>query len=654
MTKMTKLKVFIASSREAQERGIVPKLVIELSKYFNVIPWYEHFQSMKFTLENLLEIVNQIDAVILVFAKDDSRNFRGNNNWVARDNVILECGLFVYRLGRERVRILNEENVSLPTDLLGLTTDQFPSSDSEESINNNLSAEQNAYLETFAKRIRQRWSRIPALSPQANDVLFNDGGIGVRETIELERERNRNMIGSIKQFQNTKNFEIEEPLKFDSAKLCMKTYCEALSLVKERFWTTTFLSSGFWTNNNQQILTANRDLIDRLKNNTDGNIRRLFLLSQPIQEAAQTYRKDLIHLKEQGKTAEFQKRSSDLRTLKDNIQTLINEGCGVRITYHDESEYTRLPLGILDNFNALDSELAIYDDFRVDLFNGGKAGQISEGYIYTKATKYFDIYLSSSVKYFENLWDDAVNIDDYMLLLDRAIYYATTRVNYTSNYLAKYEFQLNEDDIRMKNAEISRVEEFIRRRNLEGKISRYLDIGTCTARYPIFLREFITADGIIYGIDNDEDCIDFSKALVAERTNQDSRIEILQVDFLAQLPTYLNDFNLITCMLGTISHFGLNKKSDFNDTLQSAICTIASSLSSGGIAIIGTWSDYACRNHRMLDIYRSEDIRRLAEWTPSSIEIRNRLQQAGLQIITDAQPDQRLEILFCQHKKTIL
>lgn len=650
---MSKLKVFIASSREAKDQGIVPKIVIDLSKTFDVIPWYDHFESMKFTLENLLEIVNQIDAVVLVFAKDDSRKFRGGNDWVARDNVVLECGLFVYRLGRQRIRILSESDVSLPTDLLGLTIDKFPSNTSTENPNN-LSPEQNAYLETFAKRVKQIWSNIPPLSPQADDVLFNDGGIGVSETIELERERNRNMIGDIKQVQDSQDYTIEEPLKFDSAKLCMKTYCEALRLVKNRFWTTTFLSSGFWTNNNQQILNANRDLIERLKSDSNSSIRRLFLLSYPIQDAAQIYQKELINLKEQGKTEEFKKRLAELKILKDNIQNLINDGCETRITYHDASQYQILPEGILDNFNPRDSELAIYDRFRVDLFNGGITGKISEVYMYTKATRYFSIYLDNSVKYFENLWNGAIDVSEYMSLLDRAIYYARTRVNYTSNYLAKYEFQLNEDDTRMKNAEISRVEEFIRRRNLENQISRYLDIGTCTARYPIFLRQYVRTDGVIYGIDNDEDCISFSKALVIERTQNDKRIQILQVDFLAQLPTDLKSFDLVTCMLGTISHFGSNMRNDFSGTMQNAIHKIASILNPDGVAIIGTWSDFACKNHTMLGIYRKEDIRRLAEWTPSSIEIRVRLERAGLEIITDSQPDARLEVLFCKRASTNL
>jgi SAM-dependent methyltransferase len=650
---MSKLKVFIASSREAKDQGIVPKLVINLSETFDVIPWYDHFDAMKFTLENLLEIVNQIDAVVLVFAKDDSRKFRGGDDWVARDNVVLECGLFVYRLGRERVRILSESDVSLPTDLLGLTIDKFPSNTSIDNPNN-LSHEQNAHLDTFAKRVKEKWKDIPPLSSQPNDVLFNDGGIGVIKTIELERERNRNMIGDIKRVQNSKNYAIEEPLKFDSAKLCMKTYCEALDLVENRFWTTTFLSSGFWTNNNQEILTANRDLIERLKIDSNSSIRRLFLLSHPIQDAAQIYQKELIHLKEQGRTEEFKKRLAELKTLKDNIQNLINDGCETRITYHDASQYQILPQGILDNFNPRDSELAIYDEFRVDLFNGGIIGRISEVYMYTQATKFFSIYLNQSVRYFESLWNGAINISEYMSLLDRATYYARTRVNYTSNYLAKYEFQLNEDDTRMKNAEISRVEEFIRRNNLENQISRYLDIGTCTARYPIFLRKYVRKDGVIYGIDNDEDCISFSRALVIERAKNDQRIQILQVDFLAQLPINLKSFDLITCMLGTISHFGLDKKSNFTGRLQNAIDKIVSILNPDGVAIIGTWSDYARTNHTMLSIYRKEDINRLAEWTPSSKEIRDRLERAGLEIITDSQPDQRLEVLFCKRASTNL
>ena len=41
-------------------------------------------------------------------------------------NVLLEYGIFVARLGRERVLILEEGGVNLPSDVLGMTTAFFP------------------------------------------------------------------------------------------------------------------------------------------------------------------------------------------------------------------------------------------------------------------------------------------------------------------------------------------------------------------------------------------------------------------------------------------------------------------------------------------------------------------------------------------------
>src|SRR5438874_8943314 len=82
--------IFIGSSSEAVQRGIVAQMVDKLSDILEVRPWQQHFTGGRFTLEILISEALQADAAILIFTKDDPREFRGELNVVARDNVILE------------------------------------------------------------------------------------------------------------------------------------------------------------------------------------------------------------------------------------------------------------------------------------------------------------------------------------------------------------------------------------------------------------------------------------------------------------------------------------------------------------------------------------------------------------------------------------
>lgn len=74
-------------------------------------------------MESLTEAVDESDFGIFVFSPDDVTKMRGNDQTTVRDNVIFEFGLFIGKLGRERVFFVrpDAEELHLPTDLLGIT-----------------------------------------------------------------------------------------------------------------------------------------------------------------------------------------------------------------------------------------------------------------------------------------------------------------------------------------------------------------------------------------------------------------------------------------------------------------------------------------------------------------------------------------------------
>jgi hypothetical protein len=70
-----------------------------------------------------VEKADQFDFAVLVVAPDDLIQSRGTSQQAPRDNVLIEIGLFVGILDRERTFVVFERDgkIKLPTDLAGVT-----------------------------------------------------------------------------------------------------------------------------------------------------------------------------------------------------------------------------------------------------------------------------------------------------------------------------------------------------------------------------------------------------------------------------------------------------------------------------------------------------------------------------------------------------
>jgi hypothetical protein len=630
--------VFIGSSTEGLP--IVDRLVPLLATAFTPRPWNRVFRPGKFVMEVLVDELAKAHAAILVFTKDDERELRGEMNEAARDNVVLEFGFFVSKLSRDRVWILEEEGVAVPTDILGMSTYRLSSEKGyprESEINN------------FARMLVQEWGGIDA---SAESVDIEDGKLGFAKTLRRERDRLADMAERLRRYASSGVGEGQGPILLDSGRAALSAYSEALDQVHERFWTTTFLDSRFWTRNEPQVIDANRNMMSRLSQaGVGGRARRLFQLEQEPEQVAQLYKADRVHLRQLNKDAELRRLGVEFNNLRNNVARMQAEGFDVRVVYDRNETYRNLLRGMLDD--PTKGELAIYDSFRVDVFEGGRAGRVDLVRSFNRAVGTFDVYLNSAVAYFEELWAVAEPMDSLLEQIRQAIISASWRIDYASNWLARYEFALNRDDENLKIVEIKRVEEILREEDRWGKIESYLDIGTCTGRYPIRLREAVADAGTILGVDEDFDCVRFAQFNVERQYPEDKRITIRQTDFTARGATLGGPFDLITCMLGTLSHFGWDRQQDgrrpFDDTLQTSLSRMAELLSESGLLLLGTWSEYACENLAMLDIYRESDRSRLASWTPKVDELRARLEEAGLQVVSHVQPELRLDLLVCKH-----
>lgn len=122
-----KPRIFIGSSTESL--SIAYAIQENLEHDADSTVWTQDaFQLSSNTIDDLLKVVESTDFAIFVFSPDDTINIRNSTAHITRDNVIFEFGLFIGRLGKERVFYLiprDEENLHLPTDLIGITPGKY-------------------------------------------------------------------------------------------------------------------------------------------------------------------------------------------------------------------------------------------------------------------------------------------------------------------------------------------------------------------------------------------------------------------------------------------------------------------------------------------------------------------------------------------------
>lgn len=140
--------VFVGSSNFS--RSICEKITNALrDEGYEVRPWYERdqFPVGDNTFDSLAKVSRHCDIAVLVFGEDDfvtERNRSGrrksSEEVKARDNVVLEYGLFAGALGKGRVICVQVDSSVLPRDLDGLTRVRWKKKEFESSTEKTVSA----------------------------------------------------------------------------------------------------------------------------------------------------------------------------------------------------------------------------------------------------------------------------------------------------------------------------------------------------------------------------------------------------------------------------------------------------------------------------------------------------------------------------------
>ncbi|MCL2082569.1 MAG: nucleotide-binding protein [Oscillospiraceae bacterium] len=116
------MNIFIGGSKESLSLATEIAITIEEHGHIPRL-WNEYglFSAGSYTLESLESICNDVDAAIFVFSEDDKTLYREALTQSVRDNTLIEYGLFIGRLSRERVVFCRKGVAKIATDLLGVT-----------------------------------------------------------------------------------------------------------------------------------------------------------------------------------------------------------------------------------------------------------------------------------------------------------------------------------------------------------------------------------------------------------------------------------------------------------------------------------------------------------------------------------------------------
>lgn len=630
-------RVFIGSSTKS--RPIAERMAGLLEGAFDVTPWWSAFPPGDLTLETLLEARARYDCALLVFAKDDVIDAPAGQLGVARDNVVMEFGLFLAALGKARVLVLAERGVKELSDLAGWTYLKYSDPSDLDTLD--------LQLQRATERVRERWLPLPPREETPRPPI-EDHALGFANTLDDIADRLARATRRLAGYRSGVAAQVRErdPFRFDLSRACISTYADAMDGVRRRFWTTTYLTSGFWNNSDQDVVSANTRLVERC--GQGGDLRRLFLVPRPPESEMEAQREKRLWLRRTGDDAERRRLDDGLEQLARNIKAQMERGFQVRVASDERSAHLQLPRDL--DFEPNDTEIAVYDDFRFDVFSGGRSGRIHAVHCYTDLTADFQGFLEPAVAYFEELWAGARPADVFIEDLLRVRREVEAQIDYEPHWLAQYEFALSADDENLKTVEMHRVFEILRKHKKAGEIGDCLDIGTCTGRYPIRLRGIAAAASRVIGVDADPDCVRFAAAIVRKEALQ-NHIAIRKVDFLHESWPIEGQFDVVTCMLGTLSHFGLDRKATREDGLQRALARMATVLAPDGLLFLSNWSEEACTTTKMLEIYRPGERARLARWTVPPDELKARLRNVGLRVLDEAQPDVRLDLFTCVHQE---
>lgn len=149
---MNRPRIFIVSS--AEQIRLAEALAALLSRDLEPTPWWTVFQPGHFALEDLAVQFDSHDFGVVLLGADDVTTSRGVSGPSPRDNAVLELGMLIGVLGRERAFWVTDRAVPVksPSDLWGATPVTYDGARSDGNLEAALS-EAAAMIKSSAKKL---------------------------------------------------------------------------------------------------------------------------------------------------------------------------------------------------------------------------------------------------------------------------------------------------------------------------------------------------------------------------------------------------------------------------------------------------------------------------------------------------------------------
>lgn len=184
-----------------------------------------------------------------------------------------------------------------------------------------------------------------------------------------------------------------------------KMYADALSNVKNRFLTTSYIDSHFWVNQDTdiEIVRVNENLVDRMSKENkvaSESMRRIFLVPGEINGYISNKVDVAVSKFKEGNREDF----DELKLIIKNLESMA-KNISMKII-----DINYLPRPIRRNnkvfFNPKESfkEIALYDDFRLDIFNLDPNKRINSTRIISNKCEDFSAISQRIYKYFQDTW----------------------------------------------------------------------------------------------------------------------------------------------------------------------------------------------------------------------------------------------------------
>ena len=192
-------RIFIASSTEGLEIAYALQELLQYSAECTV--WDQDvFVPSSNTLTDLISKSQSTDFGVFVFSFEDTAKIRNAEEFVVRDNVLFEFGLFIGTIGLQNcfiVRPNNMNNIHLPTDLVGINLLNYPTNRSDGNYKEALGPVANQI-----KKSIQPFANSNTLS-DALQKQINNSGLSSFYTCRDDYSKYRKDVSSIDKYINT-------------------------------------------------------------------------------------------------------------------------------------------------------------------------------------------------------------------------------------------------------------------------------------------------------------------------------------------------------------------------------------------------------------------------------------------------------------------